>query len=266
MPRFLAAAHAIDGRPRALALVEQMESSSGPTYTVRELRRLGDDPYAEINRLMASEPQYVGATQLVVSGGQEVADALHAQGPSAAVVSLEGGESTLDAAAASAQVLVDTFEWLYRDGAVTVSGDLEHGSAAVDAMYRETDLTNAAADSDRGPDDNLLGGSVETLDGVSYRGDGAAAAEIEQSGSEANASTERIERPITTAEASAAAADAETRVGRIAARRADATPSLGDAEDVALALALAVWFGESLRDSLAVTDQADEIPMSRRRV
>ena len=38
---------------------------------------------------------------------------------------------------------------------------------------------------------------------------------------------------------------------------------LGDHEDVALALALAVWYGEASRDSLPQTDQADEANTKR---
>ena len=42
-----------------------------------------------------------------------------------------------------------------------------------------------------------------------------------------------------------------------------ATVDLGDHEDVALALALAVWYGEASRDSLPQTDQADEANTKR---
>ena len=63
-------------------------------------------------------------------------------------------------------------------------------------------------------------------------------------------------------EATALAVDARENQARIAADTG-ATVDLGDHEDVALALALAVWYGEASRDSLPQTDQADEANTKR---
>ena len=277
MARFLCAVHAPTAAPRAYALVELMSDgdeaqTAGPSYVVRDLRSVavpegaeGDDPFQPILQAIASEPQYAAQTTFVVTGGQRAADALHEHGPSAAAVTLLGtsGPDT-DAADVSLQVLVDTFERLYRDGAVTVPGSLDAASAAVDALYREADLEAAAAGSDRDAEGDLDTGST-TLAGTTVPGDGPSPTVVEQSGSAANTSTERIESPLTTDEATAMAVDAEVRQSRVAAATGAPAPDLGEAEDVAVALALACWYGETTRDNLPQTDKADEALAARSR-
>lgn len=245
MAQFIAAVHA-DSAPLALALVETAVSPSGQTYTLRDIRSLGDNPIDEISRVLASEPQYVGSTRVVTTGGQRVADALHAKGPSAVAVTLVSEEQSPDQDAfdVSAQVLVDTFEMLFRAGAVSVPTDSEVASSAVHALYRGADLENAALDGDRDDDGEPNGPDPDR---------------IAQSGSEASVSTMTVKSPINAREASVAAVEATERVGRIAAHTGEGAPDLGDHEGVALALALAVWYGETSADELPMTDQADEI-------
>ena len=265
MARFFCAVHAPDATPRAFALVEQIPGDGDPTYAVRDLRPLsGDDPTGQVLDVVASEPQYAAQTTFVMTGGQEAVDALRERGPSGvAVTLLDDASADTDALDAPLQVLVDTFEWLYRTGAVDVPGSLDAASGAVDAMYAAADLDAAAPDSDRDPDGDLSGGESETLAGTEVAGSGPKAVEVEQSGSEANVSTETIESPVTLDEASAAAVDAESRTGRVAARTHGETPDLGDHADVAIALALACWYGETARDELPATDKLDEALAAR---
>ncbi len=270
MARFLCAVHAPKAAPRAFALVEVEDRPDAPVYTVRDLRSIdvpegaeGGEPFRDVFDAVNSEPQYAAQTTFVTTGGQRAADAIHEHGPSAVAVTLldKDGPDT-DAHDVSLQVLVDTFERLYRDGAVTVPGSLDAASAAVDALYREADLEAAAPGSDRDANGDLDTGST-TLAGTTVPGDGPNPTVVEQSGSEASDSTEVIEAPVTAAEASAAAVDARQQVARIAASTGAPAPDLGDAEATATALALACWFGETSRDTLPETDKADEALAAR---
>ena len=265
MARFFCAVHAPGATPRAFALVEQLPGDGDPTYAVRDLRALsGGDPTRTLLDVVASEPQYAAQTTFVLTGGQKAVDALHEHGPSGvAVTLLDGNSADADALDVPLQVLVDTFEWLYRTGAVDVPGSLDAASDAVDALYSAADLDAAAPDSDRDPDGDLTGNESETLAGTEVAGSGPDAVTVEQSGSEANVSTERIEAPVTMDEASAAAVDAERRVGRVAAATNGPAPDLGEHADVAVALALACWYGETARDELPATDKLDEAMAAR---
>lgn len=261
MSQFICALHAPSGTPTALALVERMGDT--PSYAVRVLRSLsGDDAMRDLTDLLASEPQYVTQTTVVTTGGQAVADAIRESGPSAVAVSLHDGASGgSDTLGATTQGLVDTFERLYRDGAVEIDPALDLASAAVDALYSAADLEDAAPDSDRAPSGDLndgVSGETEALGGASYAGGGPAPTVVEQSGSAAPTSTEVVEAPISPAEATAAAVDAQSSTSR-AVTGASGAPDLGDHGDVATALALACWYGETSRDQLATTDQADEV-------
>ena len=257
MAQFIAAVHADGDTPRAVALVETDVAASGVTYTVREVRTLGDDPFDAIGSMLASEPQYVGNTVAVTTGGQKAADALHARGPSAAAVSLRDGESSADRDAldVSRQVLVDTFEMLFRQGAVTVPTPGETASGAVQALYQGADLDNAAPEGERNDEGDLDGDSPGGPD----------ADRIAQSGNAAALSTETVKRPVDAREATAAAVAMEERVGRVAADTGESAPDLGEHGDAALALALAVWYGETTADDLPLTDQADEVNSRRDR-
>ena len=258
MARFICAVHAPEGTPQAAALLEQLD---GPTYTVRDLRTVNG--LDGLTTMLASERQYAGQTTVVTTGGQRAADAIHEHGPSAVAVTLlgdSGGDA--DALDVPLQVLVDTFEWLYRDDALTVPGSLDAASAAVDALYSAADLDVAAPDSERDADGDLETGST-TLAGTTVPGDGPSPSVVEQSGSEAPVSTEVVESPITTDEASAAATDARDRVGRVAAATGGPAPDLGEHAAHAIALALGCWYGEASRDDLPATDKADEALANR---
>lgn len=260
MPTFLCAVHAPDGDPRAFALVEQMPGDAdGPSYTVRDLRALdADDPTADLLGVTASEEQYAGNVRFVTTGGQRAADALHARGPSAMAVQIRGGGSaSADAQSVSLQVLVDTFERLYRADAVTVPGHFDAASGAVDALYSAADLENAAPGSDRDSTGDLDAGAPGTSSA------GPNATTVEQSGNAAPLSTETVNAPVSPDEASAAAVAAQRNVARTAAQTSAEVPDLGEHADVATALALAVWFGESSRDRIGSTDKADEASAER---
>jgi len=260
MARFLLAVHAPEATPRAFALVEVLADGGAPTYAVRDLRRVtADDPLKAVRDVLTSETQYVGQTTVVMSGGQASVDALHEHGPSGVAVHIGSGDD--DAHNVPAQVLVDTFEGLYRAGAVEVPGTLDAATEAIDAVYSAADLEAAAADSDRDAAGDLDSGST-TLAGTAVPGDGPSPTVIEQSGSAASLSTEVIDRPLGTDEISTAAAAAQASVGRIAAQTGGPV-DLGDHEDVALALALACWYGEASRDGLPQTDKADEARANR---
>ena len=261
MARFLCAVHAADGDPRAYAIVEVLADAAAPTYAVRDLRRVsGDDPLRAVLDAVAGEKQYAGQTTLVTSGGQAVADAFHEVGPSAVAVNVGSGDA--DAHDVPAQVLVDTFERLYRAGAVEVPGTLDAASEAIDALYSSADLEAAAPDSDRDDSGDIDGGTSRTLSGDEVPGSGPEPDVVEQSGSAANTSTQVIKAPITADEASAAAVDARETQARIASATGEPV-DLGDHEDVALALALACWYGEASRDDLPQTDKADEALANR---
>lgn len=265
MARFICALHAPNSIPRAYALLEVMTNGLDPVYAVRDLRTVaGDDATNSVLQAVLSEPQYAGRTRFVSTGGQKAVDALHEHGPSAAAVTLIGENSAnMDAQDVSLQVLVDTFERLYRAGAVQVPGAVDAASAAIDAMYSAADLEAAAPDSDRDASGNLDGDVSETLSGARVMGGGPRAIAIEQSGSARALSTEVIENPITMADATAAAVDSRVRHARTASFTGAAAPDLGNAADTAIALALGCWFGETSRDELPQTDKADEANEAR---
>lgn len=258
MARFICAVHSADATPQTAALVEVLD---GPSYAVRALRRV--DGVDALTSMLASEPQYAGQTTVVTTGGQRAADAIHEHGPSAVAVTLLGGRSgDADAHDVSVQVLVDTFERLYRDGAVTIPGTLDAASAAVDALYAASDLDAAAPAGDRDANGDLEAGST-TMAGTTIPGSGPSPTVVEQSGSAAPVSTEVVKAPVTADEASAAAVDARESVGRVASSTGAPAPDLGEHEAEALALALACWYGEASRDSLPATDKADEAIANR---
>ena len=266
MSSFLCALHAPSGTPTALALVER-RSGESPSYAVRALRTLsGDDPIRDLTSLLASEPQFVANATVVTTGGQAVADAIHERGPSAVAVSLlDGAAGVSDAHDVSTQTLVDTFERVYRAGDVEIDASLDLASAAANALHAAADLEAAAPDSDRQPDGDLAAGrdgETDALGGASYSGRGPDATVVEQSGSAESVSTETVESPISPAEATAAAVDAQTQAGRTATASAQ-TADLGKHAGIATALALAVWYGEASRDELPTTDKADEALANR---
>ncbi|MDX1418587.1 MAG: hypothetical protein R3181_01355 [Rubricoccaceae bacterium] len=255
MASFIAAVHTRDGQPTALALVEQFPGTPA-RYAVRRLHPLdGDDARQHVLNDLSDDREVVGHVTLVVTGGQAAADRFHDAGPSAIPVTLTGPGTPADADAISVppQVLVDTFERVFRDGDVEIPGAFEHASRAVDALYTAADLDAAAPDRD---DDEP---TTEAMSGDVYAERADTATTVEQSGSEANVSTGIVGDTRTSRAVEMLARGIErTPRGRIAAATG-AEVDLGEHEDVALALALATWYGEYAADELPVTDQADEI-------
>ncbi len=242
MASFIAAVHHRDGQPAAFALVEQTPGPAAPRYHVRRLHALGDDGLAHVLADLADRAEYAGQTVVVTTGGQAAADAIHDAGPSAVPVTLTGNGTpgTTDSVSVSPQVLVDTFERLYRERAVEAPGGLDEASAAIAALYRAADLDAAVAEA-----------------GISGLEDDASPAVVEQSGGADALSTGVIGEDENT-ETFTAAPDRPRR-GRLATDTGAPPPDLGEHEHIALALALACWFGEYAADALPVTDQADEI-------
>ncbi|HLA64441.1 MAG TPA: hypothetical protein VK610_08425 [Rhodothermales bacterium] len=255
MPRFICAVHTDGDTPRAYALVEQVDGAAGATYHVRRLHTLPDEGAADaLTDALADEPQFTAATTVVATGGRRAAEALHARGPSVVPVALLDGKSGDGAALSVAeQVLVDTFEGLYRAGAVVVDGALDEGSAAVAALYRASDLEAAAPDGDR--DEN---GDLDVAP------DGPAPDSVRQSSGEAALSTASVGRDANTKALGADPTDRPLR-GRIAGASGTAAPDLGAHRAVAVALALACWYGEYAADELPTTDQARAILQKRTR-
>ena len=255
MARFLCAVHAPDATARAFALVEVMDD--GPTYALRDLRAVED--FDAIAKALASEPQYAGQTTVVASGGQKAVDAIHEHGPSGVAVHLGTGAG--DAHDVSHQELADTFERLFRAGAIDLPGSLDGASDAASALHAAADLEAAAPDSDRDESGDLDDdGASDTMAGTTVQGDGPSPSVVEQSGSAANVSTETIEAPVTADEASAAAVDSDTEIARTAT---DTTREVELSDDLAISLALACWYGETSRDTLPQTDKADEAMANR---
>src|SRR5690606_6693077 len=77
----------------------------------------GDAPGRHVRDARADSRESVGQTTLVVTGGQPAADRFHDAGPSAVPVTLLGPDATAgtDSLAVAPQVLVDTFERVFRD-------------------------------------------------------------------------------------------------------------------------------------------------------
>lgn len=264
MPRFVCAVHTEGGPPAAFALVEQLPGdAAGPTYRVERLHTLAPDAgFGPVTDALAAEPQYAAQTTVVVTGGQRAADALRKVGPSAVAVTLIGDRSgDADALSASEGALVDTFEGLFRAGAVDVPGTLDEGSNAVAALYRAADLDAAAPDGDYDAEGDVADERAVGILGI--EGDDQALADGTGPADDrppADAATARAGGPINgreSTEMGTADLDRDRR-GRIAAQTGAAPPELGEHRAVALALALACWYGEWSRDDLPTTDKADE--------
>lgn len=255
MATFIAAVHTRDGQPVAFALVEQRPGPRGARYAVRRLHPLkGDGALGHVLDDLAEDQEYVGHTTLVVTGGQQAADRFHDAGPSAVPVTLTGpdnGAGGTDALAVSAQVLVDTFERVYRDGDVDVPGALDYGSDAVGALYTASDLEAIVPEREDDTD------TTEAMSGDTYAGRADTATTVAQSGREAGVSTGVIGDERVSDATEMPGTEAPPR-GLIAAATGT-PPAVGAHADVALALALATWYGEYVADALPVTDQADEV-------
>ena len=177
MSSFVCGVHVTDGAPAALALFETL-SGAEPRYALRAIREIGSA--GALADVLASERQYVGAVTVVTTGGDDGVAALHAAA-SATPYHLTDRPGT-PGEVVTGQQLADTFERLFRDGAVETPTSSELATAAFDALHGAADLDAVARDSNREPDGVLLtgvaGSPVETLDGVVYRGDRATSARL----------------------------------------------------------------------------------------
>lgn len=246
--------------PAAFALTEQVPGRGDdlPSYHVRTLGCLtGTDPVEAVQDLLADEEQYAGRVTLVVTGGQPVADRFSKAGLSAVAVVL-GERADGDVLRASEQTLVDTFAAVYRHGTVEMPNEHEASSSVLAALY-------AAMSDDAGADEATP--EMEALAEEETTGEAAAPVPEDGpkpdtaglSGSSAALSTAKIggdesDRNATAAEA---ATGPDRKTGRIDDSSAGAA-ELGEHRDLALAVALACWYGEHRADDLPMTDQADE--------
>lgn len=253
------------GDPAAYALLEQtMEADMDrPLYVVRRLNRFGDgDPTEALKDLLAGQEHLTGRVTLVVTGGQPVADRFHAAGLSAVPVELGAGGRYADAIPVAPQTVVDTFEAVYRRRRVEVEEGLERVSDALAALYPA--MSEDAGAEDASPEIEAL--AEEEATGVETEAvpeDGPKPDVPERSGSASALGAARVggdERREDTHPMSTAEEHPERR-GLVEHRAGDAEASveLGEHRDIALALALACWYGEHVADELPVTDQADEV-------
>lgn len=269
MPNFICAVSTdASGNPAAYALVEQapLETPSAqvrPSYVVRRLTRFdGDDPVEALKNLLAREDRLTGQVTLVVTGGQKVADRFHAGGISAVPVELGAGSRYGDTIPVDEQTVVDTFEAAYRRRMVEVEDGIDHISDALAALYAA--MSDEAGAEDASDEIEALAEEEATGDETTIVPEDGPKPDVpEQSGDASALGAARVggdERrqdtnPMTTAE------DQPERRGIVEHRagNAGAAVDLGEHRDVALALALACWYGEYAADELPATDQADEV-------
>lgn len=232
------------GAPAAFALAEKQDTPTGSRYVVRDLETLGANAYSTLQARLASSREYAGHVVFVTDGGRKGATAAHdAVGMSAVPVEIVAGQSGgADALNVSPAELVDTFEGLYRAGAVEVSASDALVSSALSALYVHGDSDAGGVDDDRYDDEDIP--TAASLDGPQST--------VRQSGNAVGTSTAVV------GDATAMAAKASLEGGRPAARadRGFSDVDLGEHRAPALALALATWYGEWSAESVPMTDQA----------
>ncbi len=246
--------------PAAYALAEQFRDGG---YAVRSLGRLGEAPVETLQDLLADEEQYAGHVTLVVMGGQKTADRFGEAGLSAVAVQL-GGEAGSDELSTTEQTLVDTFEAVYRHRNVEMPNESAEASAAVAALYAA--MSDGAGADEASPQMAALAEQETTGVPTSLPpADGPNPAVPELSGSSAPLSTAKIggDEEDRTATIDEAMPPLTTRRGLVDDRNAGPA-DLGADRDLALALALACWYGEYALDGLPMTDQADETERASR--
>ena len=272
MSRFLCSVYTQKRTPAAVALFEH-EPATATTrrrYILRDLRLVERDGVQEVADLLASEPQYVGQTTLVVLGGQPAADLFADRGLSAIAVRLVGGTGKAgEALETSPAGLRDTFEHVFRDGDVQVQTAQDLAADAVRALYPSADLEAAAAEPSVGSEaasgEEITGeaqddpGLITTMAGTTLPDGPGTEAVVEQSGSAANEGTAVVGSGTNAAGmalANAAAADAAE--SRVAPSSGAEAVDLGEHQAAALAMALGVWYGEAAGNGPLATDKADE--------
>ena len=272
MSRFICSVYTQKRTPAAAALFEHEPATASRRrrYTLRDLRTLGTDGVQHVADLLASQPQYVGQTTLVVLGGQPAADHFADRGLSAIAVRLVGETGRAgEALETSPAGLRDTFEHVFRDGDVRVETAQTLAADAVRALYPSADLEAAAAEPTAGSEaasgEEVTGeaqddaGLITTMAGTTLPDGNGTEAVIEQSGSAANEGTAVVGSGTNAAGmalANAAALDAAE--SRVAPSSGGGTVDLGEHEAPALAMALGVWYGEAAGNGPLTTDKADE--------
>ena len=232
------------GTPSAFALAEKQASPAGSRYVIRDLETLGDEALTTLQNRLAADPQYAGQVTLVMDGGRKRAQTAHDTiGLSVVPVQIVAGESpSRDALGVSPAELVDTFEGLYRAGAIAFQNADDLASAALSALYVHAEAGAGAADDDRFEDEEMP--TAAAVDGPQST--------IEQSGNATELST-------TVVGEGAAKALKDSMEGARPAARADRgfdDVDLGEHRAPALALALAAWYGEFSDEAVPLTDQA----------
>lgn len=260
-----------EGRtPSAFALVEQSPAPGGgrPTYTVRDVGRFNDDdPLERLSDLLASGEELTGHTVIVASGGRPTASALGKTGFTTVPVEIGTGASRDgDAIPVAEQTLIDTFQAVYRNSILDTPGSLDHVSEAIHALYSAMSIDAGAGETpeayaDLGPEGEGADESDERQPGEHPR-----PAVIDQSGSETNVSTARVGgRDDNRDMLPMSDAEVESERSGLVDDRARVTDGgeLGEPRDIALALALAVWYGEYTSDEVPMTDQAGSTQRAR---
>lgn len=259
MSAFICAVSTHKRNPVAFALLEQFPGvgDEKPSYALREIARLAtEDPLADLRARLARDEQMAGHTIVLAEGGRPVAKALHDVGLSSVPVEVGAGGASRDGDTlrVTEQALADTFAIVFRQSGFEAMAESELASDAIRALYVAMSEDGGAED---GPDDY-----DELLD---VEGDGQpGAATVAQSGSAEGTSTARVGgdahdrdmRPM-------AEGDVATASRAVAAAGATAEVDLGESRDVAVALGLAVWYGERAADEFPVTDQAGATQRAR---
>jgi hypothetical protein len=259
MSTFLCAISTHKRIPVAFALLEQFPGvgDEKPSYSLRAIARLAeDDPLGDLRDRLAREEQMAGHTIVLAEGGRKVANALHEVGLSSVPVEVGSGGASRDGdtVVVTEQALADTFALVFRQSGFESLADSELASEAVRALYVAMSEDGGAED---GPDeyDELLDGEAD---------DAPAAATIAQTGTAEAVSTARVGGEASSRDVRPMAEGEVGSSGRDVAPAGNPQPvDLGESRDVAVALALAVWFGERSADELPVTDQAGATQRAR---
>lgn len=258
MPAFICAVSTSKRAPRAFALLEQLppRDDERPSYALKALRRFEEGDVAQqLQDMLAENEDLAGHTTVVVQGGQPVARKLHKAGLTAVPVETRPPVSRDgDTVAVAEQTVVDTFEAVFRRSLITFPDDDDLVERAVRSLYVSMSDDAGAEDA---PDH--LSAEMEEELGTMPPEDDAAADLVNQSGGENSISMgivadDRRDRdvlPMSRGEVG------PVQSGLIDERLITAHQvDMGEDHDAAMALGLAVWYGEYSADEVPVTDQA----------
>jgi hypothetical protein len=258
MPGYICAISTRGREPAAYALVEQAREHEArrPMYTIHDIGRFGEGSAIEqLQDLLAGDPVIPGRTVLVVQGGHRVAGGFHDAGMTAVPVETQPpGSRDGDTISVSEQTAIDTFEGMYRRTEVAVRGENELAARAIRALY-------LVMSDDAGADDipDHLAAEIPDEVGPPPPEDDAKPDVIALSGRETSISTAIVADQEHPHDMLPLAVDeAEPRRRGLVDEGPNTTleVDMGDDHDIAMALALAVWYGEYSADEVPVTDQA----------